>query len=257
MNFLQNLERRLTPFAIHHLTLIIVIGQAVFYFLLHAQPALYKEMVLYGGGLHKLELWRLFTFFFIPLTTSNVLFLFFALWIFYFFGSVLEQQWGTFRYNLYLIIGWLLSVIVAFIFPSLVIANNYLYLSVFFAFATLVPNYTLNLFFVLPVKVSWLAIFSACLLAGEFFRGGLASRLLIVASITNYLIFFGPRLVANVKAAKRRRQFKQATTPKANHFHECHQCHITDESHPDTTFRVCSICGETFCQDHIKNHPHT
>ena len=37
-------------------------------------------------------------------------FLVFAWWIFYFMGNALEGYWGAFRYNLFLLIGYLLTV---------------------------------------------------------------------------------------------------------------------------------------------------
>ena len=57
---------------------------------------------------------------------------------------------------LFTIVGAMLGQLVS---PSstIVVSPNFLYLSVFFAFATLHPNVQFMIFLVIPMKVKWLA----------------------------------------------------------------------------------------------------
>ena len=89
------------------------------------------------------------------------LWLFFSFYIFYMIGNSLEQHWGTFRFNLFVLCGYLLTVLMAFVSPGAIITNTYFLGSVFLAFATLFPNIEFRLFFVLPVKVKWLGWLTA------------------------------------------------------------------------------------------------
>ena len=72
---------------------------------------LIPELVLAG------EWWRLVTFLFIPPVT-NVIFAFFAWYLFNLMGSALEGRWGAFRYNLFLLVGYLVTVAVASSSPA-------------------------------------------------------------------------------------------------------------------------------------------
>ena len=109
------------------------------------------------------EWWRLITYLFDPPRT-NAIFAFFAWYIFYLMGTTLETTWGLFRYNLYLAIGYFASLAFAFLcwfatgVPGQAATNGFLYGSVFLAFARLFPDFELQLFFILPIKIKWLAL---------------------------------------------------------------------------------------------------
>ena len=47
--------------------------------------------------------------------STNLLFAFFFWYLFYLMGTTLEANWGTFRYNVYLLIGYVASVVMAFV----------------------------------------------------------------------------------------------------------------------------------------------
>ena len=89
--------------------------------------------------------------------TTNLLFAFFFWYLFYLMGTVLESTWGAFRYNVYLLVGWAATVAVAFLQPNAPASISFLQASVFLAFAYLYPDFQILLFFILPVKVKWLA----------------------------------------------------------------------------------------------------
>ena len=115
-----------------------------------ANIALVPTKVLHG------EVWRLVTFLCEP-PTNNLVFAFFFWYLFFLMGTALESTWGVFRYNVYLLVGWAATVAVSFIQPEAPASAGFLQGSVFLAFAYLYPNFQLLLFFILPVKVKWLA----------------------------------------------------------------------------------------------------
>jgi hypothetical protein len=85
------------------------------------------------------EVWRVVTFLFQP-PFVHPIWLFFYWYFLHFMSNVLEQHWGPFRLNLYLIVGWLSTVLVAMFVPNLPqwsVTNAYLYSSLFLAFAHL------------------------------------------------------------------------------------------------------------------------
>jgi hypothetical protein len=258
MKFLDLLDRVVRPIAIPNLTQIIIAGQAIMFLAGMTDPALVSRASLVWSLVLQGEVWRLVTFLIIPVSFSP-LWLFFALYIFYMFGTALEQHWGVVRYNTFLMLGALLTIAAAGLVPNLPVDGTFLYGTVFLAFATYNPNFTLNLFFVLPVKVKWLAWLQAAGYGLAFLVGGMAAKLLVLASIGNYLIFFAPKAIAWFRHRDRRkkweaRQFKPGAQPR----HKCAKCGIDSDTHPNADFRYCSKCGgeKAYCQDHLRDHEH-
>ena len=70
-------------------------------------------------------------------------------------GSALENEWGSFEFNVYYRFGMVGAIIAALL--SGYADNTYLNLSLFLAFAQLFPEERLMLFYLIPVKVKWLA----------------------------------------------------------------------------------------------------
>ena len=135
------------------------------------------EAVLHG------QIWRLFTYLIEPYGFNRgmgfiVSILFFAIQVnlFFLFGRSLEQAWGTFRFNMYFISGWFLNIVAAFILYGTLHSVQYLsgfqyiYWSMFFAFATINPNMEFLFWFVIPIKVKWLAILDAVYLLYNVFQ---------------------------------------------------------------------------------------
>ncbi len=104
------------------------------------------------------EWWRIITWAIIPDNTS-IVFIIFSLYINWMIGSALEQQWGKFKFNVYYFMGVILTIIGGFITGYT--SNTYLYFAMFFAFAMLYPNHQFLLFFIIPIKVKWLALVDA------------------------------------------------------------------------------------------------
>lgn len=266
---LKQLERKFGRLAIPHLTVYLVAGQVFFFLALLANPGLMGQMVLVPAAVMEGEVWRLLTFVFIPPFTENavwLIFVFFALYLLWLMGEALEQNWGAFRYNLFLLVGWIATVASAWVQPAAPTTNAYLLGSVFLAFAFLYPDFQLLLFLIIPVKVKWLAAlvwvlyglgFLNALTAGEW--GG---ALAIAAPVANFLLFFWPDLLEMARRRGRRVKHEvtamEARRAAEEPFHRCTVCGRTEQSDPDLEFRYCPDCtgSPCYCMDHIFDHEH-
>lgn len=258
MKLLERLDRLVRPIAIPNLTMIIIIGQVMMAVVSITDPQMLGRAELVWANVVQGEVWRLVTFFFIPPTLSPI-WLFFALYIFYIFGTALEHHWGYIRYNTFLWLGAVLTIASAAVSPFEGVTGAFLAGTVFLAFATYNPYFELRLFFILPIQVRWLAMLQGILYGFAFLAGPNSTRLMVLASVGNYLIFFGPAVFNRMRNARRKmewnaRQYKVAGTAR----HTCASCGIDSNSHPKMDFRYCSKCdGQlAYCEDHLRNHEH-
>ena len=275
MSLFARLESKLAPYAVPNLTLVLIAGQVASYIAGTVQQAQGRGDILEGLRLSPSkviagEYWRLITYVFDPPIGQFLLFALIFWYLFYLFGTTLEATWGAFRYNLFLAIGYLASVGSTFLIavfddmPGEVYASNaYLYGSIFLAFARLHPDFVLNLFFILPVKIKWLALLQ-WLFYGYRFITGLAIGdwllcLTVVAAVLNYLLFFGRDIWRDIKHGHRRRQYQSRTLKASQRLtHSCRVCGLSSDDSPRTQFRYCSQCeGQCcYCPDHIRDHEH-
>lgn len=227
----------------------------------HADVDPFGMIYLDPGRVLQGEVWRLFTFAFVPPQTA-LIWAIFGWLIFYFFGTTLENSWGTYRYNVFLGIGLIANIAAAFVawgMGALTIANNgFLYGTVFLAFARLYPDYVINLFLILPIRVKWLALIAWMGYGFRFVVGGWMDRFLIIASLANYLVFFGREHVRDLKQSQRRRTYQARVAKATKPVHKCLVCGVDSESSPKTAFRYCSKCAgqRCYCPEHIQNHEH-
>jgi len=270
MSLLDKIQRRFGRFALRHVTIGLILCQVVVYAMAQGQMlkvgegdverhtvldriALVPEKVLEG------QIWRLVTFVCEPPTT-NVVFALFFWYMFYLMGEALELSWGSFRYNVYLLIGYFATVAVSFLTPQVPASIGFLEGSVFLAFAALFPDFVIYLFFLLPVKIKWLALLAWI---GYFFAlvfGTWATRLLVLASICNFLLFFSKDILYRLRKSRRSMALQASrigVKPKP-YFHRCTVCGITDRSHPQAEFRYCTQCDGShgYCMEHLRNHEH-
>jgi hypothetical protein len=257
MPLLNNLERKFRRFAVPNVTLYLILGQVLFFVFHLSGRFILERVVLIPELVFAGQWWRLITFLFIPPLT-NPIFAFFAWYLFYLMGSALEGHWGAFRYNLFLLVGYIVTVAVSFLFPYSAATNIFIGGSVFLAFAYLYPDFQLYIFFIIPVKIKWLALLTWIGYAYEVLVGSWSMRLLVLASISNFLLFFGKDIYWRMKTGNRKmvfqaRQYSSGREP----FHKCAVCGKTDLSNPQMEFRYCSDCGGLgYCKDHIFNHEH-
>ena len=212
------------------------------------------------------EVWRVVTFIFERPPALHPVFLIFAWGIFYYTGSTLEQAWGDLKYNLFVGTGMLATAGVSFVILALVppqlqglvvVGSGLMLNSVFLAFAWLNPNVEFHIFFVLPVKVKWLAAIDLAILALEFGVGTAYNRLVILASLVNLILFLGRDIAARWRGRSRRvAHRKRVQVQSENVFHTCKICGATDKTHPDRDFLYAAddgYCEE--CQQHMPDEP--
>jgi hypothetical protein len=257
MDVISKLEKRFGSWAIPNLAVYLIAIQAIGVALLMGNYIGWQDLILHGSSvMHRGQWWRLLSFMMIP-KTLHPIWLFFAFYIFYLMGNALEQQWGAFRFNLFILCGYLFTVAMAFIDPGAVITNFYFLGCVFLAFATLFPDFELRLFFILPVKVKWLGWLTAGLYIFILISADAGSRLCVIAAFANYALFFGKDFINNLKAARRRQAFaSERAEVAAQPFHVCARCGVSDKSNDVLHFRYCSTCGKCFCEEHIADHDH-
>lgn len=270
-------------FGIPNLMRVIVIGNvAVYVLMLLTQANDANALSFLTFNLNALlhgEVWRLVTFVFVPAYSSPFALLI-SLYFYYWIGSTLERQWGTAKFNLYYISGALLTVL-GVVLASLITGNPYLTaagtgyvnLSMFFAFAFLFPDTTVLLFFILPVKMKWLAYLDGALFAFDIIKAigahNWAGVVLPIVALLNFAVFIWPEVHylkerAKYQNSRKTVQFRQAQQEQAKqaqqqgYRHKCAVCGRTDTDYPDLQFRYCSKCVgyHCFCQDHIFNHVH-
>jgi hypothetical protein len=258
MKLFERLDRWVRPIAIPNLTMAIIVGQVLMFLACAATPGLIERAALVWDRVLEGEVWRLITFMIVPPTMSPI-FLLFALYLFHLMGTSLEQTWGNVRYNLYFYVGFVLTLAAAAISHSQPVVGAFVQGSVFLAFATYYPRFELRLFFVLPVQIRWLAYLQALGYAVAFLGGPLSVKLMVLASIGNYLLFFGPMLFERIRSYRRKaawssRQFSTGNAPR----HTCASCGVNSNSHPEMDFRYCSKCNGdlAYCEEHLRNHEH-
>lgn len=209
--------------------------------------AFVPELVLQG------EVWRLVSFIFYPFAMHPI-FAFFTYYLFFIMGSALEIQWGREKFNLFVFLAYLLTILFSFLTPFSVATNYYIYLSVYLAFAALHPEFELYLFFVIPIKMKWLAWLVAGLTLLEFFATSLPMKLAMAAAALNWIIFLGPDFFRRGQARVREVQHEiRAAQEEAKPFHYCAVCGITDKSNPQASFRVSG--GQEYCMEHLPVNP--
>ena len=259
MSFLDSLERRLGWLAVPGLIRIVVALTALVYLLTFLNPEFLSLLALDPGRIRHGEVWRLVTYIFIPRSVGQPgslmqpLWLLVALWFLLFIGDRLEHAWGAFRLTVYFLVGMIGTTIAAFLFGAQ-FSNSMLASSLFFAFATFYPDEVIYLFFVLPVKVKWLAWISVALLLFGFATSPNSYRMALIVAFANYLLFFGPDLVRAARTrqqvATRRRRFEEQAAPADEALHRCATCGATELTNPNLEFRV-SRNGEEYCLAHL------
>ena len=256
---LTYLERRFGKFAIPNLTVILIVGQVLMFVAGRRDEALLERILLLPQNVLDGEVYRLLTFLFSP-PTGQLIWAFFYWYVWYIMGTALENYWGTFRYNVFLLIGYTATIVVSFLTPDTFTTNQFVQGTVFLAFAYLNPNFELRVFFILPIRIVWLAMLTWVYYGFSIVLGSWAERCQVIASVLNFVIFFGPDVVRTLKGRQNRMlsKAKHFATKESGAFHTCAVCGITDVSHPRMEFRYCSQCsgGEAYCEAHLGGHEH-
>ena len=154
-------------------------AQACGFLLTLANPNAVLLLLLDPSLVLKGEVWRLVTFLAVPLT-SNLLWMVFALYFLYFIINGIEAEWGEFRTTLYVLVAVLFTIVFSFAFQMPIYNTAVLGSTLFLAAATIAPEYQILLFFVLPVKMKWLAWLTVAYIVYALIVGSWLSRLYLL-----------------------------------------------------------------------------
>ena len=112
--------------------------------------------------------WGFVTFQFLH---SGPMSLFFGAFALYILGSALEAEWGSAEYAGFWLVATLGASLSAWLLGTPLVSDPFVVpISMLFAYAFLFPETQFLVFFVIPVKVKWIALLSAGFLALAFFR---------------------------------------------------------------------------------------
>ncbi len=132
------------------------------------------------------QVWRIFTAILYPPFSGGLLNALIGIFIYYSFASAVEQVCGAFEFNIYFFGSFLIGEIGNILY-YLFTGNNFpfipmfTYFAVFIAFAILYSESTVLLFFILPIKTKYLAIFQLALYTFYFIFGDNYSRVFGIA----------------------------------------------------------------------------
>jgi hypothetical protein len=282
MSLSKKLESFLRRWAIPNPTAIIIAGQVILYLFMRLNRNVEggfdpSRLMLLPGMVLQGEVWRLGTFIFFPPLTDSIFVIFFWL-LFYRYGTALEEVWGTYRLNLFLwtailsiffshVIVWALAGDLAIVMAQGFVLNlthgiiditTFTYGTVFLAFARLFPDFIINMMFVLPIRIRWLALLAWIGYGYVFLRGEWPVKVLVAGALVSYILFLGREHIREWKQGHRRRSFQARAVKVGKPIHKCLVCGLDSEASPKTSFRYCSKCAGQccYCPEHIQNHEH-
>ena len=262
---------------IPHLMLVIAIASLAVYVIGSMDPSglLYqtlrfdRQLILQG------QVWRLITYVVLP-QYGGIFFMLIAIYFYYSIGRLLENQRGRCWLNLFYFTGVLITDIAALVLGVNATADS-LNLSLVLAFATIFPENRVLLFYIIPIKMKYLAWVYFGVTIYELLTISFPANLFPVFALVNYFLFFGADVLGvlpdflRLRKNTARSNWQKHQKPNPNwakdyvkkqpqpaYRHKCTICGKTDLSHPDLEFRYCSRCSgyHCYCMDHITDHEH-
>ncbi|NLW10595.1 MAG: hypothetical protein GX028_01085 [Clostridiaceae bacterium] len=206
-NWIDKASRRISKIAVPSLMKYIVITMGAVYVLdMIFQNLLSSLLVFNLPAIMSGQVWRVITFIFLPINSSPI-FIIFALYFYYMIGEALESSWGYAKFNLFYIVG-IIGTILAGLLTGFA-TNHFLNMSLFFAFAILYPEFEVRLFFILPIKVKWLAYVNAAYFLFQFIFSTWPQRIALLISVANIILFFHGDVIRRIKNNKRQREWRR------------------------------------------------
>lgn len=294
MSFFDKFERKYGKYAIKNLMKYIIILYIIGWVIEIINPAFYSDILALdvSAVLHG-EVWRLVTFIIMPPQNTSYFFMIFSLYLYYVLGMNLEKVWGAFKFNIYFFMGVIFHIIAAFIIYfvwgiSWPLTTYYLNMSLFFACACVYPDMEFLLFFILPIKIKWLAVIDGVYFAATIFFGFFIEYMPLniqnslwnvllnlgifpipqiavaaLVSLLNFVVFFfmtrNYKRISPKEIHRRNSYRKKVSASRTSATtHKCDICGRTSTDFPDLSFRYCSKCSGSheYCQDHLFTHEH-
>ncbi len=260
---MYKLQKKFGKYAIRDLiTYLIYISIAVYVVQL-IQPSAINYLYLNPQKVLQGEIWRIITFIFIPAVDLNILFALLGFMFMYYLSKSLENIWGAFRTNIYILICVLLTLIVSFLFMIPIYSSFLIYDSLFLAFAYEFPNQEIRIYFVLPIKIKYIAMVRVAFMIYSLIVGGFSARIIVFLTVANFLVFYAPEIIGRMKnkghvKIKKTMYDKKINGAKKDTMHKCEVCKMTEKDDPNMEFRYCSKCNGSYeyCANHLFTHNH-
>jgi membrane associated rhomboid family serine protease len=206
--WLNWLEKHFRWIAIPNIAILFVTLQGLGFLMLSSNPEWMERLALLPERVAAGEYWRLVTFLALPVSMS-LLWVIFALWFLYFILNAIESEWGEFKTTLYVLVSIVLTILFSMTFGYPIVEVSDFQSTLFLAAATLFPEYEIQLYLVLPVKMKWLGWLSMAFVGYRFFNYGLIGKLYLLAIYSNYLVFFGPAMIDRGRQMYRRWNYRR------------------------------------------------
>jgi len=210
-SWLQKLDYKFGRNAIRNLMSFIVFGMALVFLAdlvmsVQTGRSLSSILVFDREAIFSGQIWRIVSFVFIP-PSSSILFIILSLYFYWLMGSAMEDEWGSFKFDVFYLCGVTGSAAAGLITGYA--TNNYLNMSLFLAFALLFPEFKINLFFVLPIKVKYLAYLDAAYLFVLLLISSWQGRIALLVALINIALFFWRDFIDGTKRIIRKIKWKR------------------------------------------------
>lgn len=154
------------------------------------------------------------------------------------------------------------------------VSTDYIKMSLLLAIATIYPDAVFRIQFFIPIKAKYLGVFYAVMIAYSAMVGDLSTRIIIVASLLNFIVFFfATRDYRRISPMEQKRKMeyrrKVHQAQKAGNVsnvqgrtvitrHKCAICGRTELDDENLEFRFCSKCegNYEYCSEHLYTHEH-
>ena len=255
-------------------TIYLIIFMIIGYSIKIILPNFYTKLFLDPSFVIKGEIWRIFSWLMLTsldfTSLTNIFYSALAILFFYFVGRNAERDLGTIKYNIFLqnaifltILGHFLYFLLLFVSVdemtrmyltltnSININNTPIFMSMFMLWAIANPNSHIRLYFLIPIKIKYMAILYMIITIYDFITKDTGTRITIICAAINLSIFF----FHQYRPTKNKKHIKKIVSK--NFVHKCVICGKTSDD--SSQFRFCSKCTgqKEYCLDHIKNHTHS
>lgn len=278
---MDKLERKWGRHAIPGLSMYFVFATLIGTFISMVAPGLLYYLSFSVPEILHGQVWRLVTWIFMPVESLDVFGIIFLLCVIS-WGRSLESLLGTFRLNLFLWMGVIISVIGSIlvyipgylvlgsevsriVFTLYPLSTYNILMTLLLAIAICIPEGEVRIWFVLPVKMKWMLVFELAYMGYRAVRpfvnafqqfgtfsvsmviGLLYAAPVILAVLNMFLFFYFARIHITRKHKKRQKEFRaQFREPRPGSGiakHKCAICGRTELTNPEMMFRYCSKCS--------------
>ena len=245
--------------------------------LINGGEILYSLLCFDKAAILKGQVWRLVTWLFTENMASSPLLSILFLYFFYRLGQAVEHSIGTFKFNLFYLVGIVLMDAFAMIFcptQTIIIGNMmippqvftilygymayYLHLSMVLAYSTMYPESQFLVLFVIPVKAWVIALVDLLLIGISIFNMCYPDMLFPhclfpLVGLLNYFLFFAPDMHnllplswrAKLHRKRQNRRKPESSRPKVIPF-DTPVKNASGNSGTEISYNHrCTVCGRT------------